>query len=333
MGKFRDNSAKKVIREEWSEPLISFIRNKLGCKLVYLGLPGPKALDLLCWISHIKCVVAFICREYPKPSSVSQSDAEVVKLTGILNELERQKQIETFAVYDGFMEQVVLKGSDILGNPFSLNDIVTIYNLDFCNAITSPVTVVDDQGNTRDVYKSEVIRKLLEIQRDITRNAGYSRFVMFITIHSAFLDEEEKEFKAQTRNADLKGYIRKIGKLKGTDKAIRSLKAYLYNIIINFFCSCEFTPEILPIIYYKGSGANWLMHFTVIGSHNKGRSSVAPHIQDPQNFLNQEFLTIKNGEIDSHTTPSGFAEKECIKNSVNAFKGSKCYSELWGKTK
>jgi hypothetical protein len=296
-------------------------------------LPGPKALDLLCWIRHIKRVVAFICREYPKPSSVSQSDAEVVQLIEILNELERRKQIETFAVYDGFMEQVVLKGSDILGNPFNLNDIVTIYNLDFCNAITSPVAVVDDQGNTQDVYKSEVIRKLLEMQRDITRKAGNSRFVMFITIHSTFLEEEEKEFKAQTKNADLKGYIRKVSKLEGTNKAIRLLKAYLYNIIISFFCSCEFTPEILPIIYYKGTGNNWLMHFTVIGSHNKGRSSVAPHFQNPQNFLNQEFLTIKNGKIDSYTTPRGFAEKEGVKNSVNAFRESKCYSTLWEETK
>lgn len=333
MGDFKDNPSKEVIREKWSKPLIKFIRDELGCKLLYLGLPGPKALDLLCWIEFINHVIAFICRDYPNPSSVSQPNDSIVQLVEKLSEFERQGQLETFAVYDGFMEEVVLRGRDIAGNSFNLNDIVTIYNLDFCNGITEPLSVTDDEGNTEEHYKSEVIKKLLEIQRDLSGHTLCSKFVMFITIHSNFLKEEEEIFAAQTKNPDLKGCIRKFNKLKGKDKTIRLLNAYLYHIITNFFSNCEFTPEILPTIYYKGSGtSNWLMHFTVIGSYNKNRSSIAPCFQTPQDFLNQKLLTIQDGEIDSFITPAKITEIDCLQNSVEAFEKSKSYSELWKKT-
>lgn len=334
MGKFIDNPSKRIIREEWSKPLIRFISDELGFKLLYLGLPGPKALDLLCWIGFINHVIAFICRDYPNPSSVSQSNASILQLVEKLSEFERQGQLDTFAVYDGFMEEVVLRGRDTDGNPFNLNDIVTIYNLDFCNGITVPLSVTDDDGNIEEHYKSEVIKKLLEIQKDHSSHAKCSKFVMFITIHSNFLEEEWEIFEAQTKDSVLKGYIRKFKKLNGKDKTIRLLNAYLYNIITNFFSNCKFTPEILPTIYYKGSGkSNWLMHFTVIGSYNKNISSIAPCYQAPQDFLNQKMLTIKDGKIDRIKTPQNITEIDCMQDSVEAFGKSKSYSELWKKTK
>ena len=109
MGEFKDHSAKQVIREQWCMPLLKFIHDSLGCKLIYLGLPGPEAIDLLSWIDYIEQVIAFQCRDYPKPSSVSQSKARVQELEGKLRELERQGKIKTFAVYDGYIEEVIFK--------------------------------------------------------------------------------------------------------------------------------------------------------------------------------------------------------------------------------
>ena len=220
MGDFNDNKSKQIIREKWSRPLIEFIHDELGCKLLYFGLPGPKALDLICWIGFINHVIAFICRDYPKPSSVDQPDDKVVELGTMLREFECRGELDTYTVYDGFMEEVVLGGSDVIGTPFELNDIVTIYNLDFCNGITVPLLVPDEEGNSVECYKSEVIKKLLEIQRDHSSHILSSKFVMFITIHSNFLKEEEDIFAAQTKDPNLKGFIRKFNKLKGKDKML-----------------------------------------------------------------------------------------------------------------
>jgi len=45
---------KKFIREHWNKPLIKFLTKKVKDKLLYLGLPSPKAEDVLEWIEYIK---------------------------------------------------------------------------------------------------------------------------------------------------------------------------------------------------------------------------------------------------------------------------------------
>lgn len=81
---------KRAIREKWSKPLIKFVHDVLGHKLTYLGLPSPDAHDIVEWIDYIDYVIAFQCREYPKPSSVTQPEDAVLKLEDKLRELERK---------------------------------------------------------------------------------------------------------------------------------------------------------------------------------------------------------------------------------------------------
>ena len=333
MGEFKDHSAKKVIRDQWCSPLLKFIHDSLGYKLIYLGLPGPQALDLLSWIDYIEQVIAFQCRDYPNPSSKLQVKTRVQELEGKLRELERQSKIKTFALYDGYIEEVILKGMDTNGDRFNQQDIVTVYNLDFCNGITAPLTVVDEKGNTHSFYKSEVIRKLLEIQRDISSAARCKKFIMFLTIHSGFWFKEEERFISQNQDKDIKQYIDTLNKLKGWSKRIKLLKAYMYQIVRNFFCHCDFTPEFLPVINYLGVGKekkNWLMHFTVIGSFNKQASGLAPCLQNPQDFLDQKFLIIKSNKL-GQINIVGIKEVDCPQDLVKAFKDSQCYKELWSK--
>lgn len=336
MGEFKDHSSKKIIREQWCKPLIKFIHEALGYKLMYLGLPGPQALDLLNWIEYIDHVVAFQCRDYPKPSSTQQSRNKVLELEKKLTEFERQKKLTTFVVYDGFMEEVILRGRDTNGNCFSQNEVVTVYNLDFCNGITVPLTITDDRGNTKEVYKSEVIRKLLEIQRDFSSQTRSKKFVIFLTIHSNFWYQEKKRFVDQMQDTGLKKYINSLNSLgERWPKNVKLLKAYLHQIIKNFFCHCDFTPEFLPVIYYKGIGKdreNWLMHFTIMGILNKQINANAPYLQNTNNFLNQKFLSVKNNSID-FLSIKGSVETNCLQNSIKAFEDSECYKQLWVKKK
>lgn len=331
MGEFRDHPSKRVIREQWCYPLIRFIHEILGYDLIYLGLPGPQALDLLTWIEYIDQVIAFQCRDYPKPSSIGQPRDKIVELEEKLREFERQGKLTTFAVYDGYIEEVVLRGRDTNGNYFGQNDVVTIYNLDFCNGITVPLIVRDDKGNTQEFYKSEAIRKLLEIQRDISLQKKSAKFVMFLTIHSDFWDREASRFIAQTTEGELKTHIASLHALQRWRKKVKLLKVYMYRTIKNFFCHCDFTPEFLPVVYYRGVGVNnWLLHFTVIGALNKQISSVAPYLQHCEDFLNQAFLTTRNNTlVPMHIR--NITESNCSQDSVKAFEDSKCYKQLWSK--
>ena len=262
MGEFRDTLRKKIIRKQWCKTLIKFINEKLNYELISLGLPGPQALDLLEWIESIDQVIAFQCRDYPNPSSVDQPREEVLKLEAKLRDFEREGKLATFSLYDGYIEEVVLRSKDINGDEFNQNDVVTIYNLDFCNGITVPLEVIDDEGNLQECYKSDAIKKLLEIQRDISSKVRSKKFVMFLTIHSGFWHEEKKKFITQTESEHLRKYFLKISSLKANAKRIRLLKAYIFDTLKSYFCNYGFTPEFLPVIYYKGAGTDknkWLL--------------------------------------------------------------------------
>lgn len=330
MGEFKDTVQKRIVRIEWCKSLVKFINEKLGYKLIYLGLPGPQALDLLEWIEYIDQVIAFQCREYPKASSKTQPRDKIVELENILNDFERKGKLTTFSLYDGYIEEVVLRGRDINGNRFNQNDVVTIYNLDFCNGITVPLKVADDQGNIQEYYKSQAIRKLLEIQRDVSSQTRCKKFIMFLTIHSTFWDQEAKNFTTQTESKALKKYFSKVNSLNGSPKWIRLLRAYIFDTIKKYFCHCDFTPEFLPVIYYKGAGLdkrNWLLLFTIVGAVNKGISG-APCFQQTNNFVNQKFLTVSNKGL-ILLRQDNIIEMDCFQSSIKSFENSECYKQLW----
>jgi len=329
MGEFKDTKRKDVIRKQWCKPLIKFINEKLNYKLIYLGLPGPQALDLLEWIEYIDQVIAFQCRNYPYPSSVDQPRKKVLELEEKLREFEREGKLSTFSLYDGYIEEVVLRGKDINGDIFSQSDVVTIYNLDFCNGITVPLEILDDEGNVKKYYKSHAIKRLLEFQRDFSSKIRSKKFVMFLTVHSHFWKEEAKNFINQTESAPLKKYFLEVSSLRGRAKWIRLLKAYIFDILKSFFCNYGFTPEFLPVIYYKGAGKeNWLLLFTIIGAENENVAR-AQYFQNTENLLKQKFLTIKSNSLD-HWHQINIDEIECLKDSVEAFCNSECYKNLWG---
>ncbi len=334
MGEFKDTISKKAIRRQWCKPLIKFINEKLRYKLIYLGLPGPRALDLLEWIEYIDEVIAFQCRDYPHPSSISQPLSKVSELESKLRDFERQGELTTFSLYDGYIEEVVLRKRDTIGNHFNQNNIVTVYNLDFCNGITVPLKIKDDEGNIQEYYKSDAIKRLLEIQRDISSQTRCKKFIMFLTVHSLFWEGEAKSFVSRTESEPLRKYFSKINSLHMTSKWIRLLKAYIFDTVKRYFCNYDFTPEFLPVIYYRGAGLdreNWLLHFTIIGAENKGISG-APCFQQTEHFLNQKFLTVPDKSLSSFDQ-GVVDEVRCSEDSVEAFCNSKCYKQLWNEEK
>lgn len=327
-----NHPTKRVIRNQWCRPLLRFIHEQLGCKLTYLGLPAEEAHDVLSWIDYIDYVIAFQCRKYPEASSVEQPRDVIIKLEEKLLELERQGKISSFSLYDGYIEEVLIKGKDTSGQEYIQDRTVTVYNLDFCNSIIDPIYYHDENNIEHKAFKSQAIRKLLQLQSANCQGEQSCKFVMFLTVHSNFFGNEEKRFLNDPRERDLQRYLNKISRnsdLSRIEKMIRRLKVYIYQLTKNFFCTSDFSPEFLPVIYYEGTGENWLTHFTIVGTFNKNPSSISPIYQNSADFLNQKFLCInQNKRICSMNSP-GILENDACNNSIGAFENSQLFQELW----
>jgi len=325
------HSTKKIIRENWCKILLKDINEAFGFKLVYLGLPGIEALDILSWIDYLDKIIAFQCRNYPEASNQSQPRTEVEKLDEKLRELERKGKIKSYSLYDGWIEEVVLRGRDTDGNSFSQGDVVTVYNLDFCNPLTVPLKIPDDQGNVTKYYKLDAICKLLEIQRDLEQIKGSKKFIMFLTVHSMFWKDEAEKLLKNMESESLKKYMKKImdSRLEDSEKNIRLLKLYVFYTLKNHFCNRNFIPEFLPPIYYKGGGGHWLIHFTILGTYHTDPSASAPFFQNSNKFMISKFLLANEKNIILMKSHS-IRELNLSSDPLKLFRNSKAF-EIWGK--
>jgi len=205
------NSEHKVlIREKWNQPLLKYLSNINNDRLIYMGLPSSKAEDIKTWIKYIKVVIAFQCRVYGEISDQSQSREEIKKLEKYSMSLERENLIDDYIVYDGYIEEVVLRGND--NSPhridFEQDSIVTLYNLDFCNKITSPKEYLDKKGDLQIAYKFNAINKLLRIQDSLSNILD--KFIFFLTVHCSYDGEELNDFINSPPDNTIKEYIKKL---------------------------------------------------------------------------------------------------------------------------
>lgn len=328
-----NSQPKRAIRTNWVTPLISFIRNRLGKKLFYLGLPSDEALDIKEWLEHLDIVYAFQCREYPRVSHESQSREKVLKLEELLREYERKKQLQTFEVFDGYLEEVVLRGYDNSPTPkdFLQNDVVTVYNLDYCNSITSPIKFVDKSGNIRNAYKFDAINTLMRRQADLPLRS--KKFLLFLTIHCSYDDGQTQNFKSNPPNKDIAEYFKRINGFSKSKQAPFILKAFVHDNLSKFFATNNFIAEFFPVIYYKGNGGNPLLFFTVIGTQIKntaGTPSPAPVISE---FLRRKFFSVEADNSFSNNSALLASGESDWRNtdSINLFTNSTSVQEYWSK--
>ncbi len=68
-GSFTDHPRKIHFRKNWAKPILKFLYKRLNKKLIYLGLPGYRALDVLEWQEFLKIVIAFQAENIQKDQS------------------------------------------------------------------------------------------------------------------------------------------------------------------------------------------------------------------------------------------------------------------------
>jgi len=331
MGTFISSKNKDFIRSNWGKPLLHFIYTKLNCKLIYMGLPSPDAEDIKEWIDYLSKVIAFQCRDYPKPSHPAQSKNVIYRLERMLSDFQRKEKIESSAVYDGYIEEVILNGRDNSHNEFTQDETVMVYNLDFCNQITSPLQYMDKNGEHKEAYKFQVIKKILQLQNSIEDSS--QKFIMFLTIYAGFNDQDISEFICNANNETIKELIDNYSNISGIDKKVRILRIYIIETLRKYFQNYEYIPRFFSTIQYKGTkGAN-LLHFTIIGTKtNPTANGTAPWYQDLRTLCKQKFITVKDKKF-TRITKNELDETDCTLNPIRSFCNKKDFKDHWQKIK
>jgi len=327
---FTSTNSKNIIRRTWNAPLLDYLKTTFNTKLLYFGLPSPNAEDIFDWIDFIDFVIAFQCRDYPKPSDPSQNDSAVKELEFKLNKLQRQNLIKDFMLYDGYIEEVIINGKDNDNYPFDLKHFVTLYNLDFCNEITFPQKILNERTNEfQDVYKLHVIKKIMDLQNE--NNFHPYKFVIFLTVKANFWITEAEDYVSKSQSdALLSDYFNKISSLTGIHKSIRILKAYIFKSLSSMLCINNYIPEFLPVVWYKGSGIHDLAQFTIICTHELNLGRGALHRQDFNQFLNQGFLMPNEaGRIMEPVTDPNIEETIPSSDPIVLFRETVVYEEFW----
>ncbi len=326
-GSFSSNH-KVLIRKLWNQPLLKFLVKKGNDKLIYLGLPSSKAEDILAWIDFIKSVIAFQCRQYGEMSSPNQGREEIENLEVLLRSLERQRKLENFVVYDGYLEEVILRGTDNSPSQitFEQGSVITLYNLDFCNKITSPWEFVDRDGNIKTAYKFNAIGELLKIQDSLSKVSD--KFIFLLTVHCSYDGKELHNFINSPPNGTIGAYIHKYKALSGHEKNARIVRLFVAYQIEKFFTVNNFTSKMLPVIKYQGLNDTPLLHFVVLGTKSITTATGADNFQSIEDIVDFQFISFESDEMVN--LGSELEEKEVsILNSVDFFVQSKTYDRLW----
>src|SRR3989344_2815435 len=333
MGPFRNHAVKDVIRKQWCTPILKYLSQKLGYKLVYLGLPGIDALDINEWLPYLSKVIAFDCGDYRHQPNPAISKVNLGKLNSTLSDLERKGSIESYSLHPGYIEKVVLRGLDESGRKFSQSDVITVYNLDFCNSLTVPLSVVDSNGNVTKHYKLEAVQKLLEMQNGFSPTSKEKKFVMFMTVNSFFWESEARKLLKQKKvdPTVYASYLSSLSTLRAEDKEVRQLKLYAFHMLKEHFLSSQFIPDFLPPIHYRGVGDRRLVCFTIFGTQPPKRAPVVPSgSTHMETLLRRKFLGADHKGI-GVINCKGISESDIKLDPLESFCSTATYQELWSR--
>ena len=256
---FQDNPNKKILREDWNTPFLRYIHDEYNIKYRYMGFPGTDLIDITLWKDMIKEVIAFelLAPGYDNRIWVKRLRANLRKL-GIRG-----------VAYLGSFEEVVILGKDYENQPYEQNEVITLYNLDFCDEIGSSIQTL--RGSR--VLRYEAIRVILRDQKQCFQRTGEpSYFVILLTIRNQIdASKIKKSLSSSNLLTETSSYcsscehinpIPESGSLVGTHAW--TLKAFLHDTLIGYFKNPNISTIFFPIVKYYGRSRSspmfhWMM--------------------------------------------------------------------------
>ena len=216
-----------------------------------MGLPGVDLLDLQLWRDLIDEVVAF---ELPaKPTGRDKNGRRHIR------KLRANLRAQGFKArtFFGSMEEVVILGRDRDGSAYSQSQLVTLYNLDFCDEISS---LVDTPQTGKQLWRFAAIRQILLDQQscyDQNQSSGY--FVILLTVrdqisisnlleHFAAPLAESKDYWVSCQQSNP---LPTNGFILGT--YTWSLKTLIHDQLRKWFESPNISALFFPLVKYNGT--------------------------------------------------------------------------------
>ncbi len=260
-----------------------------------MGLPGVDLIDVKLWSDMIDEVVAF------EPPDSSDSGRE-----SIVNLRRNLKLLGIPGVaYYGSLEEVVTLRQDFDGTPYSQNDIITLYNFDFCDEIASRIAT--REGNKK-ALRFEAIRQVLHDQIECNmRGGGPNYFLFMLTVRNQVDAKKISNFLKKPLFADAKEFrdtCNQLHPLPAQGPLIGSylwaLKTFLYNLLCQYFVSPNLSAMFFPVVLYQGTRVSRyvpspMLHWVILcrfGSVEKETPDLFPN-----SFLNSCSVRVRSGEL------------------------------------
>lgn len=302
---------KEVVRTEWNTPILRAIHDLYGVEYFYCGLPGHEALDILLWRDMIRRVVAFEIED----GRANNRRHKIAELTAVL-----EKARIPSIVYTGYLEDVVLDSVDANGEALKLDETVTLYNLDFCNNISSKI--IQPKGHK--CMRFAALRALMSIQDNVFVHGGDSRFVILLTVRQEIHDYVLKAFQVRQDlpNATA-GYLAALpdpeqpyAEKPHILRSSSHLKAFVFTMLREYCGGHSISTHFLPMVKYNGRNDSPMLHFTVLCRCTKPDHAFANNTQSPDLFLHQ--ISARATDDDIIPEPCGKWESEELGDNIVA---------------
>lgn len=288
-----ESPRKRMVRENWDTPVLRAIHRRFGIRYFYWGLPGPEIRDIELWKDMIRRVVAF---EIEGPGLRHRRE-NLVKLQRKLALLDIPH-----TVYCGYFENTILHGRDEDGKPYEQDELVTLYNLDFCDTISSQVPTSEG----RRCKRFEALRTIFARQKELRRTSQESRFIMLLTIRDQFHTHQMNTF-AEDRDMpeETAAYLKQLPRPKlladgRMHQSVPHLKAFVCHTLRTYTRAHNVSTFFLPAVKYIGrTPSSPMLHFLVLCRFGSEEDALPPDHQSPGRFLCEVSYRATDDRIDS----------------------------------
>jgi hypothetical protein len=293
---FRSPVSKDTVRSLWCTQILTALRNEIGRKYFYLGLPGPEAKDLKEW--HKEKLVGRVCAFQMLDTKGEDEMASITQLESYLAQTFAPMRIP-YSTYLGLLEDVLINGRDALHRQYRQDALVTLYQLDFCHALT------DRSWQTiRLNLRYEAIRRLMVKQCEQTAEEKARPFVLFLTVRDEIDTTALMNFADRNNEGPNGELVRALFKDVPIDsskkKQVRhpGLKGFVYCTLNDCLRGLNMRSLFLPPVYYVGRrSVDPMVVYAVLGAFDSMTASSPRTLQSLKDFLTTEGLQLTNGNL------------------------------------
>lgn len=247
-----DTPGKGAVRNLWNTPFLKLLNRKCGFRYRYMGLPGVDLIDVKLWRDMIDEVIAF-----EVPARATRDDPQGRRRILALRRNLHLLGIPSRAFF-GPMEEVVILRQDYDGNQYDQNKVITLYNLDFCDEISSPIST-REQG--RQVWRFEAIRQILRDQREsFAQHGNPGSFLVLLTVRNQIDSQKLRGFLSGNLYEDTLAYLGACGGIQSLPQQgpilgthTWALKAFIHNSLRQYLVNPHIAATFFPLVRYFGT--------------------------------------------------------------------------------